>query len=795
MKKNTLKVISRLSLSVVMAAVSVLSSIASPVEVNVSCELTAGDRALPAASHMVKPAHMRGIAKPKVQNAAGPETVYTATQSTQDNRAQGPEINIIINQNVVRFTSPTEIPEWHVEVTNQKGEVIFDSGLVTGASIEWLLRNQQGEAAESGLYAYTLTIKDPAGGAPRIRRGHVILDRASNTDRVWVTSNSTVGVGGESRSSQVTVTGSGEMTIGGAQMPEADDRSTGAKREGIARQASDRAVDTKEPETGVSRDKKPPASASSTAATTLVDDIQFTDVGADNPRDIHLSNNNAGLRFYGTTAPLTASPTGAAIQFWGNNSPHFPGQLYLDSGAHNNAALIFRTAMDGGVISERMRVAASGNVGIGTTSPGTKLMVVGANATVNVETSEVLRLQRGAVSGIKNRNTAGFSVGSFEPGIIGRTRLDINLSGIPNSSNVFADIPDITVMSLLANGNVGIGTINPGAKLHVSGADGNLALIAGASSGIVFQSNPGSNDIIGRNANNTAYADLHLRAGAGPGVYINTAGNVGIGTTNPGFRLDVAGDAFGIYGRTAQGTGLTPGFLGSAGIWGDSKDNTGVVGTSTTGHGVHGITQFENCLDCPPKDIAGVTGESYGHTFAASGVLGVAAGGYGVKAMSNEGTGLFAQGAVSAGFFNGKVVVNGNLCATNLPCSSDARLKQKITNLGYGLREVLQLRPVTWVWRDKPDGKTQLGLIAQEVEPLMPELVDHEKDEARTLGLNYIGLIPVMIQAIQEQQAALRGKEDEVMALKAENATLNTRLTTLEKTMRQFKKQRQKVPR
>ena len=79
------------------------------------------------------------------------------------------------------------------------------------------------------------------------------------------------------------------------------------------------------------------------------------------------------------------SPAGAAIQFFGNNSPNFPGQLYLDSGAHNSAALIFRTAPTGGTITERMRVTADGRVGIGTSNPGYKLQVnADANAVAGV---------------------------------------------------------------------------------------------------------------------------------------------------------------------------------------------------------------------------------------------------------------------------------------------------------------------------------------------------------------------------------------------------------------------------
>src|SRR6185369_1578472 len=100
--------------------------------------------------------------------------------------------------------------------------------------------------------------------------------------------------------------------------------------------------------------------------------IFMTDSGLNNPRDIRLSNNNSGLRFSATNGQLTNMPNGAAIQFWGNNS-FFTGQLYLDAGAHNSAALIFRTAPTGGTIAERMRVTSSGNLGLGTTTPVARL--------------------------------------------------------------------------------------------------------------------------------------------------------------------------------------------------------------------------------------------------------------------------------------------------------------------------------------------------------------------------------------------------------------------------------------
>ncbi len=111
----------------------------------------------------------------------------------------------------------------------------------------------------------------------------------------------------------------------------------------------------------------------------------------------------------------------------------------------------------------------SGPLAIGTTDPKANLSVSGAPSTTQIETSTVLHLLRPVVPTIKNDNSVGLAVGAFEEGPSGRARLDIKLSGPPQASNEWGRIPDVSVMTLRADGNVGIGTAEPKGKLDVQG--------------------------------------------------------------------------------------------------------------------------------------------------------------------------------------------------------------------------------------------------------------------------------------------------------------------------------------
>lgn len=82
---------------------------------------------------------------------------------------------------------------------------------------------------------------------------------------------------------------------------------------------------------------------------------------------------------------------------------------------------------------------------------------------------------------------------------------------------------------------------------------------------------------------------------------------------------------------------------------------------------------------------------------------------------------------------------------------SDRRQKENIMPLEYGLNEILRLNPVTHTWLYSQPAKPSIGLIAQEVEEVVGELVNTTMDGDREIkALDYNGLIPILIKSIQD---------------------------------------------
>ncbi len=148
-------------------------------------------------------------------------------------------------------------------------------------------------------------------------------------------------------------------------------------------------------------------------------------------------------------------------------------------------------------------------------------------------------------------------------------------------------------------------------------------------------------------------------------------------------------------------------------------------------------------------------------------------------------------------------------------CSSDVRFKTDIEALGSRLEQVSQLRPVTYKWRaeefpDKHFGhETETGLIAQEVQQAIPELV--AEDDEGYLKVRFTELNIYILQAVkdlyirilgiedhqstqdrqiaskadkEEIEAQLKAKDQKIQKLEQENVEMKARLDRIEKMLK-----------
>jgi Phage T4 tail fibre len=183
----------------------------------------------------------------------------------------------------------------------------------------------------------------------------------------------------------------------------------------------------------------------------------------------------------------------------------------------------------------------TGNVGIGTTSPSSKLEILEATdskpAGVLAPTKSVIKLSRAGTPNYSYPENAEFRIGHGGPNVYG-SKLDLYINGSANTNA----IPDQHVMTWNYDGNVGIGTTTPSAKLDVSvalptqatynsqiwsanNADYNLRLNT-------IWNNDGVNQEFVQRFNGTDYKSLAFYWG-----------NIGIGTSRPTEKLEIAGNA------------------------------------------------------------------------------------------------------------------------------------------------------------------------------------------------------------------------------------------------------------
>ncbi|MDB4215892.1 tail fiber domain-containing protein [bacterium] len=103
--------------------------------------------------------------------------------------------------------------------------------------------------------------------------------------------------------------------------------------------------------------------------------------------------------------------------------------------------------------------------------------------------------------------------------------------------------------------------------------------------------------------------------------------------------------------------------------------------------------------------------------------------------------------------FNGDATVGNDLTVEgDVVINSDMRLKANILSLGSTLYKLLQIDGKTYTMKRDATKKQKIGLLAQDIEKVFPELVVENKG---VKSVNYQGLVPVLINALKEQQAEI----------------------------------------
>ena len=261
----------------------------------------------------------------------------------------------------------------------------------------------------------------------------------------------------------------------------------------------------------------------------------------------------------------------------------------------------------------------------------------------------------------------------------------------------------------------------------------------------------------------------------------------------PVYPLDIVNTSY------SRGISVINSFTGNSdriGTYSRSRNNPGYgYGIQAYGgfYGTYSIGEGGNYTGSVIGVYGGATGVSsfcYGQRY---GVYGYASGGasnYGVYGTTFDNCGSAFN---AAGYFLGDVYSN------NYFSISDRKFKKGITAITNSLPQLMKLKPSAYQFNTTAFPKmkltegNQLGLIADEVKQVFPELVRETVspatyNEDKTLvtpsekfeSVNYIGLIPVLIASVQEQQKTIVSLKEENVLLKAVIEEFKTRLTKLE---------------
>jgi hypothetical protein len=335
--------------------------------------------------------------------------------------------------------------------------------------------------------------------------------------------------------------------------------------------------------------------------------------------------------------------------------------------------------------------------------------------------------------------TEAFSAYETAIGIFTTNYSPLSTTGFNSSDRLFvigngtSQSTRSNAMTVLKNGNVGIGTSSPQTPLHIKG-NGPILNLEGSDHGYIqwfpqgFSAgrkaylgfpNVGSTDLVITNEFTSGSDNIILQPG--------TNGKVGISTTTPGGKFAIRN---GVYG------GLLIDVVSDGVSWAGSYTNI------QTGNYAWGVNDT-------PSDL------------------------YLQGKKGNVGIGILGTGGY-------RLYVNGTAYSTGGWAGSDIRWKKNIYPLQDVMSKLLYLNGVKYEWRKTEfpeinfDSGKQIGLIAQDVEKVFPELVKTDNNGFK--AVSYEKLSVVLLEGMKEQQKQIESYKSQLQSLQAEVAQIKALL-------------------